>query len=63
MFDVFSLIFDEYLADQFRSLFRQAHDAGAAVREHRLYFKVRAYPRCLIFSRRPFAAASGSFAP
>ena len=30
---------------------------------HGLYFKVRAYPRCLIFSRRPFAAASGSFAP
>jgi hypothetical protein len=62
MFHV-ALMFGEHPADQFRSLFRQAHDAGAAVRGHRLYFKVRAYPRCLIFSRRPFAAASGSFAP
>jgi hypothetical protein len=29
----------------------------------RLRCKVRAYPKCLIFSRRRFAATSGSFAP
>ena len=39
MFHV-ALVFGEYPADQFRSLFRQVHDAGAAVRGRRCPFHV-----------------------
>jgi hypothetical protein len=41
----------------------QNESGDRAMSCRRLYFKVRAYPWCLIFSRRPFAAAFGSFAP
>ena len=41
----------------------QDESGDRAMSCRRLYFKVRAYPWCLIFSRRPFAAAFGSFAP